>query len=179
MAWIAIVPQLGWFNQGTNGAVAPTVEPRRFEGADEPASPGVPPTASHTITATAVVASFWTDTDDKDSEENVSLLVTWEGRQVGVGGPWGGGEIWGDQEDRNQGQPHLFEVSLTEEIPSDRLHEVLVRVTKSQHGGNGGKGWHVRIRLGIKPSEGDVQWCRETDTVRLGDGNAAEYETTL
>src|SRR5687768_15647053 len=81
---------------------------------------------------------LWTDTDDKDSEENVTVEIRQGETVIGKGGPWGGGEVWGDQEDRNNGQPHVFFINLKEAIPDTKLASTMIRVIKSQAGGNGG-----------------------------------------
>ena len=147
----------------SNGASAPA--------ADQSSSPPAP-------MVTSILVSFWTDTDDKDSDEFVSVNITLNGSLLGYGGPWGRGELWGEQEEGNKGQAHTFQVPI---IPTSeaQVHQIQVEVIKSESGGHGGKAWHPRIRLGYTLTDGTEHWTVQTGTIRLGMGQPAVWVTKL
>jgi hypothetical protein len=127
---------------------------------------------------TRVLVSFWTDTDDKDADEFVSVEV-WQGeRLLGYAGPWGKDEIWGTHEGYHKGQPHRFEVPIIS-TPESQSAELTVKVTKSEALGNGGKPWHPQMKFGYRLADGTERWTIETGTVKLGGGHASTFKAQL
>jgi hypothetical protein len=85
----------------------------------------------------AVKVIVHTETDDKDSEEAVTLRVSY--------GPFsadttvGQGEVWGDQVDKT------FEIGLPLHPPAGATFEL--RVTKTRQGSPTGHGWDVSFEM--------------------------------
>jgi hypothetical protein len=126
-----------------------------------------------------LVLSLWTDTDDKDRDESVSVRLMLGDEVIGSGGPWGGGEIWGDQENRNNGQPHEFALPLSRAVLLRDVSAIRLEIVKSQHGGNGGRGWHFRSSVLAETAGGRTEVWRSQSTIRLGSGHPATFATSL
>jgi len=144
-----------------------------------PAAPLAPVVLAESPPIQRLVVSVWTDTDDKDREESVSVRVFLDQEILGTGGPWGGGEVWGDQENRNNGQPHDLTVALTRPVPLRDVDSLRLEIIKSQHGGHGGNGWNFRSTVIAETPSGRTEVWRSPKTIRLGNGRSASFSTSL
>ncbi len=126
-----------------------------------------------------LVVSFWTDTDDKDSDESVSVRIFQDQDILGSGGPWGQGEKWGNQENRNNGQPHEFAVSLARPVLLRDVDSLRLEIIKSQHGRHGGNGWHFRGTVIAETAGRRTEVWRSPTTIKLGNGRSASFSTSL
>jgi hypothetical protein len=126
-----------------------------------------------------LIVSLWTDTDDKDREENVSVRVLAGQDIIATGGPWGGGELWSDQERRNNGQPHDFIVPLTRTVLLRDVGTLRLEIIKSQCRDNGGKGWHFKPSVIAETAAGKTEVWRSMSTIKLGQGHSAVFSTQL
>jgi hypothetical protein len=147
-----------------------------------PPSPMPPAPPTSTADPTPIlrfVVSLWTDSDDKDRDESVSVRVLWGQDIVGSGGPWGRGEVWGDQENRNNGLAHEFTVPLTRPVLLGDVSALRLEISKSQSGGNGGKGWSFKPGVIAETPRGRTEVWRSAMTIRLGAGHAATFATGL
>ena len=136
--------------------------------------PGPDPGAGE-VTQTIVV-SFWTDTDDKDAEESVSVKMrTGDDEDLGHGGPWGRGEVWSNQETQNRGLPHEFTLSLIRPVKVSNLPRMKMDIMKSVSSGTNGKSWQPKVKIGYKDKDGKVQWLVSSGTLTLGGQSPARF----
>ncbi len=98
---------------------------------------------------------------------------------IGTGGPWGGGEVWGDQENRNNGQAHEFALALSRAVPLRDVSAIRMEINKSQRGGNGGNGWHFKSTVIAETASGRTEVWRSPSTIHLGAGRSATFATSL
>ena len=144
-----------------------------------PPAPSLPLPPADSPVIQRLIVSLWTDTDDKDRDENVSVRVMLGQDIVATGGPWGDGEIWGDHEDRNNGQPHEFAIRLTRAVLLRDVDTLRLEIIKSQVGGNGGNGWHLRAWVIAETASGKTEVWRSRSTIKLGNGHATWFSTGL
>ena len=124
----------------------------------------------------SIVVSFWTDTDDKDAEESVSIKMrTGDNEDLGHGGPWGKGEVWSVQESQNRGQPHEFNLSLVRPVKVSNLPKMKMDIIKSESGGNNGKPWQPKVKIGYKDKDGKVKWLVSSGTLTLGGQSPSRF----
>jgi hypothetical protein len=142
-------------------------------------APSVPVVVGDSPVIQRLIVSLWTDTDDKDRDESVSVRILVGQDIIGTGGPWGYGEKWGDQENRNNGLPHEFGVRLTRAVLLRDVDALRVEIIKSQAGGNGGNGWHFRGAVLAETANGRTEVWRSRSTIKLGNGHAATFATGL
>jgi hypothetical protein len=98
---------------------------------------------------------------------------------VATSGPWGDGEIWGDHEDRNNGQPHELAIRLSRAVLLRDVDALRLEIIKSQVGGNGGNGWHFRAWVIAETANGKTEVWRSRSTIKLGNGHATTFSTGL
>ncbi len=162
---------------------APSITPVALTLAPEaPGAPAAAPVAAPPAESPVIqrlVVSLWTDTDDKDREESVSVRIFLDQDVVGAGGPWGAGEVWGDQENRNNGQPHDFALTLARPVLLRDVATLRMEIIKSQRGGNGGDGWDFRGSVVAETTGGRTEVWRSPRTIKLGNGRSASFSTSL
>ncbi|MGH7526547.1 MAG: esterase/lipase family protein [Gemmatimonadales bacterium] len=184
-----------WVKARILQAMQPPPRPRVLASAEPPLGGGAGPLADRPSSTpapapreagpganaiTTITVQLWTDTDDKDSEEAILCSIRRKGKAVATGGPWGQGEVWGDQEDRQGGRPHIFDMPVREPLQTADLRDLEVEIRKTDAGGNGGKGWDFRLTVFAKLADGtSVRILGETPTIRLGDGQPPVFTAAL
>lgn len=118
----------------------------------------------------AVKVIVHTENDDKDSEESVTLRVSYGAFSAET--TVGQGEVWADQEDK------IFEINLPVHPPAGSTFEL--RITKTKQGSPTGHGWKASFEMiAILQQAGQMQLYINGDrnsprsaTFTMGDGQS-------
>jgi hypothetical protein len=142
----------------------PGPSPKRSPDPDEPAHVE-PPQFDY------IRVGLWTDTDDKDNDDEIRLELQLADSSVASRDWWGKGETWGDQEDRNGGNWREVDLKFSRSLSEAEVERLSLVVKKR----GSDDGWAFKMRANI----GERLVLQSGSTYFLGNGSGTERRISL
>jgi hypothetical protein len=112
---------------------------------------------------------MYTETDDKDNQDSVFLEVHRGKQLIAESDRLGFAEVWGDQDNNNQGRPRVFTLKPKSSVSLDDVGDL--DLTISKRGSN--DGWHFSVSMyAAIENEPDVRILKRSEVIKLGDDDA-------